>query len=454
MDRRRRIRVGAVVVVLLLGLGLGVTNASEIAGGEGDWTDYAEQASLPGEEKTAIAPPRENATAVVSQTDGLFVVAPNGTVLFHDSERSAYFDVDPAPTGSHDLLLTTVTSFEGDGCTPLYDRCAVQYLERVNYSTGERTVLFRRTDPQKGAAEWHDADRVGPDEYVVADMFRETVFEVNTTTDIATWEWNLQTDQPITSGGPFPRDWSHLNDVELVRDPAAPTLNDTYMVSLRNHDQVVFVDRETGDVVDRIGRDDARDIMYEQHNPDYIPAARGGPAVVIADSQNNRLVEYQREDGQWRESWVWRDRTMAWPRDADRLPNGHTLVADSNADRVIELNESGGIVWSVPARNSYDVERLGTGDESAGGSSAEQAGLASRRIDSADISGAGQATESAIRSLVPAKVLNALTYVTPGWVDTFDFAGLALLLVTLLGWGAVELKWSPWRLRLPVYRRE
>ena len=72
------------------------------------------------------------------------------------------------------------------------------------------------------------------------------------------------------------------------------------MISPRNHDQVLFLDPETGLQENwTLGADDDYSVMYEQHNPDYIPESHGGPAVLIADSHNNRIGEYQRQDAGW-----------------------------------------------------------------------------------------------------------------------------------------------------------
>jgi hypothetical protein len=80
-------------------------------------------------------------------------------------------------------------------------------------------------------------------------------------------------------------------------------------------------------------------LFYEQHNPDYIPEERGGPAVLVADSENGRVVEYGRTpgngtpvtDGTWERTWQWRDGRLQWPRDADRLPNGGWLSSSPSA---------------------------------------------------------------------------------------------------------------------------
>ncbi len=57
---------------------------------------------------------------------------------------------------------------------------------------------------------------------------------------------------------------------------------------------------------------------------------------------------------------------LSWPRDADRLPNGNTLITDSRAvpvTRVIEINSGGDLVWEfeVPITFGnlfYESDRL------------------------------------------------------------------------------------------------
>ncbi|MFC7195040.1 hypothetical protein ACFQL4_10875 [Halosimplex aquaticum] len=150
------------------------------------------------------------------------------------------------------------------------------------------------------------------------------MFVLNTTTKEIEWEWEAQTDFPLSGGGPYPNDWTHVNDIEVLPDGR-------FMVSLRNQDQVVFLKQGTGLLENQtLGAEDDHDVLYEQHNPDFIPAERGGPAVLVADSENDRVVEYQREGGNWTRTWKWSDGTVDWPRDADRLPNGNTLIVDSN----------------------------------------------------------------------------------------------------------------------------
>lgn len=207
------------------------------------------------------------------------------------------------------------------------------------------------------------------------------------------------------------------------------------MVSMRNHDEVIFIDRTNGVQESwTLGENDRFSVLFEQHNPDYIPQSRGGPAVIVADSQNNRVVEYQRQNGSWRRSWTWRDSRMQWPRDADRLPNDHTLIADTNSNRVLEIGRNGTKVWAITqVPGVYDVERLGTGDESLGGWSASATGLRAQEAPSlSPDTGTDDSTEnpivSLIKSVIPRVVLNGLIYVTPWWFDWIGWDGIGVVI--------------------------
>ena len=79
----------------------------------------------------------------------------------------------------------------------------------------DRPSAVPRTDrPHR----WHDVDRVGPNRLAVADIGRDSVFVVDTRTGERTYEWSAQSAYDLDSGGPFPRDWTHLNDVEHLPD--------------------------------------------------------------------------------------------------------------------------------------------------------------------------------------------------------------------------------------------
>ncbi|MFC6825352.1 arylsulfotransferase family protein [Halopelagius fulvigenes] len=361
----------------------------------------------------------------------LVAYGPDGERIYRERTFDIYHDVDPSSEGAR-----TVTYVASEGVDP--SRCAAEecirnVVRRVNLTTGESERLYSVVSPRVGSSQIHDVDRVNESVLLVADIRtgRDGVYMVNTTTDEVIWEWRVREAYAKESGGKYPGDWSHLNDVEYLDDGRV-------MASLRNMDEVVFIEPGEGMLHNwTLGEDDNRSILYEQHNPDYIPRERGGPAVVVADSENNRIVEYQRENGTWTRTWRWRDARLRWPRDADRLPNGNTVLVDSHGNRIFAVNETGSVVWRADVPDGvYDAEVLPTGDESTGGESAARLDYADRRVTLAD----GPASWLTVRvtSLVPSVILNGALFALPGWVSAAEAVGMLFQLLVVVGWAAVE----------------
>jgi hypothetical protein len=386
-------------------------------------------------EEDWTAPPRPNATVVTSHHGGyLAVIGANGSLSYVDTTHDGYWDVDPVPDRRATLEYVAHDDIgKAASCRPLEDHCVRQILERVNLSTGETTQLYTEVQPRSREGEWHDADRLDEHRVVAADMYLNRLRVINHTSGIGERVYPMQRYYPLSAGGPYPGDWTHLNDVEILD-------NGQLMGSVRNMDQVLFL-WPNGTVADRLGADGDHDIMYEQHNPDYIPAENGGPAVVIADSENDRIVEYQRRNGDWQQSWRWADGPLSWPRDADRLPNGTTLVTDTIGNRLVEVGPDGDRLWTVSVPKPYEAERLGTGDESAGGASAARLSLANRSpADDAADRTQSQQLRRVVIGLLPAKVYHGIKNVSPLWFGVGD--GLLLLgaLLVALGWIAGEVR--------------
>lgn len=376
----------------------------------------------------------------------LLVYGPDGGVQYVNSTYDRYFDVDPEPGTKNTVTYTAAMHVYGAPCQA-GEKCSYSVIEQLNLTTGETNVLYKQYRPNIHNSRWHDADRIDEDRWVVADIAFDRVFIVNTTTGIVDWSWNAQNHFDMKTGNPYPEDWTHINDVEV-------TEGGQIMISVRNQDRIVFLDQKTGVVEDRtLGEEDNYSVLYEQHNPDYIDAERGGPAVLVADSHNNRIVEFQRSNGRWMQTWEWTDAEMQWPRDADRLPDGNTLISDSSGNRVLELGPDGDVLWSVTVDTPYEAEKLGTGDESAGGQTAQALGLPSKTTD-------GTAAESQssgrpltlqfllfVRNLLPALAVNAVLYVLPTWVHFAELAVIGGLGLVVLSWAYLEYRWSRFSLR-------
>jgi hypothetical protein len=398
---------------------------------------------------STTAPPADGITVITTQDAGretletaeIIAFRPNGSVLYYDDSRGTYFDVDPVPNTTHTVTYVATRFVSRQAC-PARVACVRNQLVRTNLSTGASEVLYERLRQDRGDSRWHDADRINETHYAIADLSAvDRVYIVNTSSGMTTWSWSAQSYLELTSGAGFGDVWTHINDVELLPDGRI-------MVSARNQDRILFIDRETGvDPAWTVGGEDEFEVLHEQHNPDYIPAADGGPAVLVADSENDRIVEYQRARGEWVESWSYRDRTLQWPRDADRLPNGHTLITDSNGDRVFEVDEHGTVVWTVDVALPYEAERLSTPDESGGGPSAAAIGLDSVSPESASDGAADEPSAVGVLLrlvdlIVPDSVAAALLFISPPGVSVIDWIAIGGVVLTVIVWAAVEVSAS------------
>jgi len=375
----------------------------------------------------------------------LIAVRGSGTVLYHNATHQVYYDVDPVEGTRSTVEYVAADRVGRDRC-PGSNQCSRNVVERVNLTTGRVTTVYAAITPKFDGGRWHDVDRINDTHLLVADIVYDRVMIVATDTDEVVWQWNASDHYPRTAGG-GQQDWTHVNDVERLPDGRI-------MASLRNMDEVVFIG-PTGEI-DKdwtLGSDGDHSILYEQHNPDYIPGTRGGPAILLADSENNRVIEYHRQGDRWQAVWSWRDARLQWPRDADRLPNGHTLVVDSHGNRVLELDRNGSLAWQYPIGRPYDAERLGTGDESrtgfAAGTSPTCGGSkecgAPPRAEQQPATQAGPVIW--LKDRLSGVIANSLLFVAPPWVQFTDLLVSGVLALTLLCWGGLEWRWSAFSIR-------
>jgi hypothetical protein len=286
---------------------------------------------------------------------------PDGSVIgVHNADANGRwwgYDVDPLASG--DLLFSSTEP--GISVVEILDPTTGEHRSEWTFNGSGRPLI----------GDSHDADLINGDELVMNNMPRDgndSVVVYNLTRDEVVWEYRFADHPeafPRNGGGEFGGDWTHNNDVDRISEGV-------FMVSVRNYDQVVAINRSTKEVEWRLGEDDEHDILDEQHNPDYLEGEDGRSTVLVADSRNDRVVEYGWTPDGWERTWVLRGGGLTEPRDADRLPNGNTLVVDRHGHRLIEVTPEGEVVWETYAPwQPYDAERVGTGDESSGPTMAE-----------------------------------------------------------------------------------
>jgi hypothetical protein len=369
----------------------------------------------------------------------LVSVAPGGDTnwVYNGGQTGAvwFYDVDPLENGN--LLVTS--TIPGD--TLVYE---------LDPETKERVWQVRFD-----AEDTHDVDLINGDQLLVANMrnvnesagvSNDRLFVYDIEREEIVWEWQFRDHFPRDGGGNYNGDWTHVNDVDKIGEGE-------YMASVRNFDQAIVVDRETNNVTMRLGEDGNHDVLFEQHNPDYLESENGNPTILVADSEQDRVVEYEREHGEWNRTWELTGR-LSWPRDADRLPDGNTLITDTLHHRVIEVTPQGEVVWEYYAAWApYDAERIRYGGGSNGPTIADT--NATGRYVVEDGARNGPEAERGVGQWLVRlgfqdlgeRYAHIVPFVRPVWVPSWAFATSVVAGLLLVGWVTGELVYQRRRVR-------
>jgi hypothetical protein len=213
------------------------------------------------------------------------------------------------------------------------------------------------------------------EEQLISDVIRE----VNPDTAEIIWEWRLADhispaehycpicmEEDVGDGY---RDWSHSNALHYYAQDS------TILLNVRNLDTFLLISYPSGDVLWACG--DAGDfgggLFHHPHDPELLP---NGNVLMFDNDEHaghpvkSRALEIAVDPilETAEVVWEWRDEDLWAPvmADANRLPNGNTLVTDPWAARVVEVSPSGEKVWQmimkhpVPNRHHtfYKAERV------------------------------------------------------------------------------------------------
>ncbi len=398
----------------------------------------------------ALAPPREvdaegsNGTLVSVQG----FRSPGNVQALNGSERTwthggaeSYFEVERLEDGR------VAAAFIEGGYTECgrYDPPCPRTGYRILDTTGqEPEVIEEWSFPVGGQtnSEVHAIDPLPGGGFALTDMDHERLLVVEDGELV--WQWNASAHYDAPPD-PTRVDWLHINDVERVGEGR-------FLVSVRNANQLVVVERGAG-VVEVVNEDRGSDdstctqdgqlddysgdsdgdvrcgdpaVLDHQHNPHWL----GDGVVLVADSDNDRVVELRRTDDGWEPVWTLEragDIAFNWPRDADRLPNGNTLVTDTLNERVVEVDEDGEVVWSTTTEVvPYEADRVPLG---------ERAGVPAHGADTGDGTAVADPENSDVPLLSPAVVgLQAVVPWLPYWIGEFQVVvGVAALALVVGG---------------------
>jgi hypothetical protein len=272
--------------------------------------------------------------------------APSGERDWQYGNTSSYFAINRLQNGS---VLAAFEDDEYSDCGRFSSPCTRTGFRIIKPNSGEIVQEWSYPVRSAGSSEVHDVEKLPNGNYILSDMEYESIIEVNESGSIV-WHWNASSYYE-SPPDPTKQDWLHINDVDRIGE-------DRYLVSVRNENELLIIERGEG-VVEQIGGDG---VLRQQHNPQMIQ----DDTILVADSHHDRIVELRRFDSGWRPVWSVNSvagTSLSWPRDADRLPNGNTLITDSKNNRVIEVNENGTVIWVREFdRLPYEADRLPHGE--------------------------------------------------------------------------------------------
>lgn len=205
-----------------------------------------------------------------------------------------------------------------------------------------------------------DAEECGADQpasVVVLEVDRESGKEL--------WRWALCKHYQPPEIVP---DWSHANTIEGFPNENA------FLLSSRVQHALFKVDRDTGDIVWKLGLDGdfshkSEDAFWGQHSPEILESGN----ILLFDNgykgrrEYSRVIEIEYDETQMSYSVVWeyepdpRRFNSIWG-DADRLENGNTLAtfgvqSKTETSDIYEIDPDGNEVWHVRLPLKWGVYR-------------------------------------------------------------------------------------------------
>ena len=210
---------------------------------------------------------------------------------------------------------------------------------------------------------YHKKQKVEIPDYGEVDLIGDALAEITTTGEIV-WRWDpfdhLDTSRFVAGPGQISEgDWTHSNSVDYLED------TDELIVSLRNQNQVIAIDRSSGEV-NRIFGEDGDYTLTEgtwfkgQHHATLEPNG----VLTVFDNHyeynvetTSRVVQYQTDDTTMTMKQIWVHEFDHFYRSAGEatvLPDGGLRISAGGGNReegaplqVLELDADRDLLWHV-----------------------------------------------------------------------------------------------------------
>ena len=253
----------------------------------------------------------EDGNIIIMGVDSIYQIGPSDTIDRFISAPKCHHSFSRMPNGHIMYLFHYEVEVEGWDATFRADG-----IREVDLETGE--VIW----------EWKTGDHLSTDDYCPYHLIPEHP-------------------HPFLEG----YDWTHSNSVLYRPAEGAVYLN------IRHLDRLVKIDYPSGEIVWEMGSggDFGEGLFSHGHDPQFLPNGN----ILLFDNGNHKIpVEYSRAveiafdaDQGWAvEAWQWPSEPLFYDYsmgDANRLPNGNTLITSPHHASIWEVTQTQEVVWAL-----------------------------------------------------------------------------------------------------------
>ena len=205
----------------------------------------------------------------------------------------------------------------------------------------------------------------------------DSIIEIDPDSNLVVWKWRLRDyleptehfDDFQFSLGNGVADWSHCNSVKILENYRyeGRTYPAVILILARNLDTFWMIDYPSGNILWSCGQHG----NFGRREPPLEPLFVSAHGIDMLE--NGNFILYDNGDRREpivsraleisvdpvaetaHEVWSWTDPDMhmfsPWGGDADRLPNGNTLVSYGQTGRIAEVSPSGEKVWQLDIKH-------------------------------------------------------------------------------------------------------
>jgi len=188
---------------------------------------------------------------------------------------------------------------------------------------------------------------------VITDQDRNRVITVDKETSKIDWKY----------GDPLYREGNGFNQLRSPEDAEKIPGTSEYIIADKGNNRVIIVDSNTNNILWELGSDVLKspvDIQYNNTNNSILITDQGNHRVILVDRTSKSILWQFGRTGVADSGAV----GLKLPTDADLVEEtNHVIIADAGNERIIEVDQTGRIVWQFHRRlkGLRDVDRIENG---------------------------------------------------------------------------------------------